>query len=463
VADRAPVDVAVVGAGLAGLVAARDVLAAGRTAVVLEARDRVGGRLLNEQLGDGKVVEVGGQWVGPTQRRILDLGRELSVQTFPTHDEGDNVIRWRGSLRRYSGAIPRLGPVTLATIAITQARLDAMARTVPLGAPWAAPRALEWDGQTFWSWMRRNVPSRGARDLLELAVEAVWAVPSTDISLLHLLFYIHSAGSLDTLLSTEGGAQDRRFVGGSQLVALRLAERLGPDVVRLESPVRRIEHGPEGATVISDGGVVRARRAIVAIPPTLCSRIAYDPPLPGHRDQLTQRMPQGTVTKCIAIYERPFWRAEGLSGQGTSDAGAVNFVFDNSPPEGTPGVLVAFLEGRAAREWGHRRADERREAVLAGLVALFGERAASPERYLERAWAEEEWTRGCYGCSMTAGAWTGFGRSLREPIGPLHWAGSETATVWSGYMDGAVQSGERAASEALAVLNRVPVPEEVPA
>jgi monoamine oxidase len=197
---------------------------------------------------------------------------------------------------------------------------------------------------------------------------------------------------------------------------------------------------------------VRAGRAIVAIPPTLAGRTAYDPPLPAARDQLTQRMPQGTVIKTMAIYDRPFWRDDGLSGGAASDTGPAKVVFDNSPPDGSPGVLLGFLEGDHARRLGRLAADERRGLVLEGHARLFGPQAAQPERFVERSWAEEEWTRGCYGCYMPPGAWTSYGHALRAPIGPLHWAGAETAEVWCGYMDGAVSSGERAAREVLAAV-----------
>jgi monoamine oxidase len=294
------------------------------------------------------------------------------------------------------------------------------------------------------------VASRSARTLLEIATEAVWAQEPGDLSLLHVLFYTHSAGSFDALIGTEGGAQQDRFVGGSQRLALRAAE--GLDVV-LEAPVRTIAHGDDGVRVRGDGGTeVAARRVIVAIPPTLATRIAYDPPLPGYRDQLTQRMAQGTVAKCMAIYDEPFWRANGLTGQATSDAGPVRVTFDNSPPDGRPGVLLGFLEGRHARRAGRMAPADRRKMVVDCFARLFGPRAAKPDGYVERLWAEEEWTRGCYGCAMPTGAWTEFGEALRAPIGPLHWAGAETATVWSGYMDGAVRSGERAAAEALSAL-----------
>jgi monoamine oxidase len=267
-----------------------------------------------------------------------------------------------------------------------------------------------------------------------------------------VLFYTHSGGGFDALIGTSGGAQQDRFVGGSQLIALRLAASLGAERIALEAPVRRIVHGADGVTVAADGVEVRARRAVIALPPTLAGRIAYDPPLPGYRDQLTQRMAQGTVIKCMTIYAEPFWRADGLTGQAASDIGPVRVTFDNSPPDGAPGVLLGFLEGRQARALGRRTPEERRDAVVGCFARLFGPRAASPDGYVERVWADEEWTRGCYGCAMPTGAWTEFGPALRAPIGPLHWAGAETATVWSGYMDGAVSSGERAAADVVAAL-----------
>jgi monoamine oxidase len=470
--EQIEADVAIVGAGLAGLVAARRIAAAGAHPVVVEARARVGGRLLNEEIGDGKVVEVGGQWIGPTQERIAALAAELEVETFPTHDRGRHLVEMRGRLGSYEGPLTEarlslfrdlaraISPLALADFEQARARLDRMAREVPLEEPWMTPKAASWDSQTFATWVRRNTRTEAARSLFELMTEAVWAAEPGDVSLLHVLFYTHSGSGFNTLIGTGGGAQQDRLHGGSQRLALLMAEQLGSERVRLGAPVRRVEHGEGGVAVHADGpdgephGLsVRAQRAIVAIPPTLAGRVAYDPPLPARRDQLTQRMPQGTVIKTMAIYEEPFWRGEGLSGQATSDAGPARVVFDNSPPDGSPGVLLGFLEGRLARQWGARPAGERRAAVLAGHARLFGPRAAQPERFVERVWAEEEWTRGCYGCLMTPGGWTEYGRALRAPIGPLHWAGAETATVWNGYMDGAVRSGERAAAEVLSDLD----------
>jgi len=297
---------------------------------------------------------VGGQWIGPTQDRLAALASELGVDTFPTHGHGHNVIEYSGTLRRYKGTIPRIHPLVLLDVERAQRRLNRLARSVPLQAPWEAPNAANLDGQSAGTWMRRNLATKGGRTLLELGMEAVWAAQPEDMSLLHVLFYIHSAGSLEMLFDTEGGAQQDRFIGGSQLIPLRMAEALGEERIVLGAPVRRIEHSREGVTIHADGNVLRGRRVIIAVAPTLAVRIAYDPPLPGYRDQLTQRMPLGTVAKCMAIYDEPFWRGDGLSGQGASDRGPVRLTFDNSPPDGSPGVLLGFLEGRRAPDRGDR-------------------------------------------------------------------------------------------------------------
>ncbi|MGN6258934.1 MAG: flavin monoamine oxidase family protein [Solirubrobacterales bacterium] len=469
-ASQLEAGVAIVGAGLAGLVAARRLVAAGVRPLVLEARDRVGGRVLNEPIGEGKIVEVGGQWIGPTQDKIAALATELGIGTFPTFDEGRHVIEMGGKRATFAGSFTdaniglvrnlskAISPLALADFEQARVRLDRMAERVPLEAPWDAPKARLWDGQTFASWVRRNTRTAAARSLFELATEAVWAAEPADVSLLHILFYTRSGGGFNSLVGTGGGAQQDRFHGGSQRLASVMTEQLGAERVRLGSPVRRIEHRGDCVVVHAAGGSagsvsVRAQRAIVAVPPTLAGRIDYDPPLPALRDQLTQRMPQGSVIKTMAIYEEPFWRQEGLSGQGTSDVGPARVTFDNSPPDGSPGVLLGFLEGRFARHWATRPAAERREAVLAGHARLFGARAAKPVDFIERIWADEEWTRGCYGCLMTTGGWTEYGRALRAPLDRLHWAGAETATVWNGYMDGAVSSGERAADEVAAQLD----------
>ena len=446
-------DVAVVGAGLAGLAAARALRRSGCDVVVLEARDRVGGRTLNEPIGDGKVVELGAQWVGPTQDRVLALLAELGLETFPSYTRGENLFEREGVLVRYEGTIPKVNPLALAEVGLVMRRVNRMAAQVPPEAPWRAAKAAAWDSQTFETWMRRNVRTAVARDILRLAIIGVWAAEPRDVSLLHVLFYVRSAGSLEMLVDVEGGAQEARVFGGTQLICERAAEQLGPDSLVLSSPVRSISHEDGDVTLISDRVTMRARRAIVAVPPALAGRIHYSPALPALRDGLSQRMAQGSVVKCMAVYERPFWRERGLSGAVTSASGPISVVFDNSPPDGSPGVLLGFFEGKAARDVADLDREERRRIALECMARFFGPEAARAEDYVDRAWGADEWARGCYGGYFPPGGWSDHGPALREPIGPIHWAGAETATVWNGYMDGAVSSGERAAEEVLAALN----------
>jgi monoamine oxidase len=447
----AAADVVVVGAGLAGLSAARRLVDAGAEVVVLEARDRVGGRTLTLPSADGTPIDHGGQWIGPTQHRIAALAERVGLTTYPSYERGLNTEFRDGRAHRFQGQLPDGGGDPATAVAIGQAirELDAMAGRVPLEAPWTAEHALVWDSQTVETWLQARVPAERARAWLRGAIRGTLAAEPRDLSLLHTLFVIGSAGGLATLLATGGGAQERRFHQGAQTISIRLAESLGGRVV-LGAPAQVVRHGEAGVVVEADGRAVSAGRAIVAVPPALAGRIAYRPALPGWRNQLTQRVPMGSVIKVHAIYEEPFWRSEGLSGLAVSDSGPVRVVYDNSPEDGSPGVLVGFIEGEQARAWARRDRADRRAGILACLADYFGERAGRPRELLERSWADEEFSGGCYAGYFPPGVWTSFGQALREPIGRLHWAGTETATVWTSYMEGAVQSGERAADEVLA-------------
>ncbi len=450
--NQTDVDVAVVGAGFAGLAAARELASAGRSVIVLEARNRVGGRTVNAEIGEGQVVELGGQWIGPTQERVAALADAVGVETFPTHTEGANLIRLDGRLRRYRGTIPRLGPLVLLDIARGLRKLNGLSRRIDPAAPWEARDAARLDATSLAEWVERTMFTRTAKRLMRVTTRTAWGAEPEELSMLHMAFYLRSAGSFELMTDTVGGAQQDRLVGGSQDIAIRVAAELGDRVV-LGTPVTRITERAGGLRIAAGRATeVHARRAIVAVPPPLRSRIEFDPPLPATHAQLAQRMPMGWLVKATAIYDEPFWRADGLSGEALNEEGPVTITFDNSPPNGRPGALVGFVGGRDARAFARLGKSERRRAVLGCFESLFGPRAKAAGDYLEQDWATEGWSGGGPVASFATGGWSASGVALREPIGLLHWAGTETATRWSGYIDGAISSGERAAAEALELL-----------
>ncbi|MBN8870050.1 MAG: FAD-dependent oxidoreductase [Solirubrobacterales bacterium] len=449
-------DVVVVGGGLAGLMAARQLAAKGKKVKVLEARGRVGGRTYSPKHA-GVALDVGGQWLGPTQDKVAALAAKLGVKTFKSYWEGQAVYQRNGSrtLFNVTSPIPP-DPDAGETLGLVL-QLEQMAKDISRSEPWKDPKADLYDGQTFETFKLANTTGDGARFLTDLATNAVWACEPRDISLLHLLFYISSAGNETTpgsfirLTSTTGGAQESRFVGGSQQLSIRMAKKLGSRVI-LRAPVRQIRQEKGLCHVVSDKGTWRAKRVIVAVPPAVSAFIDYDPILPSDRAQLIQRFPQGNAIKVQAVYDKPFWREEGLSGYVNSDQGPVKLMYDNSPHDGSAGVLLGFIEGQEARLAGRMSPAARKAAVLANFKQTIGNAAGSPKAYVEKNWASEEWTRGCYGGFLPPGALTGFGPALRKPHGRIHWAGTEHAEIWNGYMDGALRSGEDAAKAALKKL-----------
>jgi monoamine oxidase len=454
----AAVDAVVVGGGLAGLTAARRLVAAGRSVVVLEARDRVGGRTLNHDLGGGDVTEAGGQYVGPTQNHVLALAAELGVATYPGYNPGDSVYVADGRATRYTGDIPP-DAQALPDLAQMILRLDQMAATVPVDAPWTAPDAEKLDGQTVETWVKANtINSARVLQLVNLFLSPALGSRAADVSMLFLLATIAGYGDEDTPgtlergIGSKDGAQDSRLVGGTQRLSLLMAQQLGARVV-LGAPVTSIAQGDGVTVTTADGRAWRGARAVVAIPPPLAVEIAWDPLLPAEHDSLRRRMVLGTLAKCEAIYDRPFWRQDGLNGQALKlgDA-AVPAMFDNTPPDGSPGVLMGFMGGRSWRRWQTASPADRRAAVLRDFAAAFGPKALSPVDYFEQDWVEERWTRGAPTAVLGPGVLTRFGPKLTEPVGAVHWAGTETAGYWNGYMDGAIASGERAAREVLAKL-----------
>ncbi|MEM7309813.1 MAG: FAD-dependent oxidoreductase [Planctomycetota bacterium] len=429
------VDCVVVGAGLSGLMAARTLVKEGYSRVlVLDARDRVGGRTLNQSVALGGYAEAGGQWIGPTQTAIAALMDELQIPSFPTYDAGAFVDDTTGGF----------GPLALLDYGQAQQTINGLAAGIPLDAPWSAPDAASLDGMTVQQWMDANMFTSGGKSLLALEVESTLGAAPAAVSMLYFLFYVHSGTNLQHLSEL---AQESRIVGGSQSISLAMAAQLGPRV-RLNQAVELIRHHEDRVVVETASLRVHARRAVVAMMPKDVAKIAFDPVLPPERVALQDGWVGAPGAKFHAVYPTPFWRDQGKSGQAFSDTQFLALTFDNSPPDGTPGILIGFPGDESSIP-----ADPalRQQLVLESFEHFFGPEAQQNVDYAEYLWQDDPWAGGCVS-PLPPGFLTGFGPALRTPVGPIHWAGTETSEVWCGYMDGAVRAGERAALEVVAAL-----------
>lgn len=435
-------DVVVVGAGFAGLAAARDLIRHGHDVLVLEGRDRVGGRSYTSHVA-GVPVDMGGTFVGPTQDAVLAFAAELGIPTVPTYHDGANLIRWRGAVRSYSGTIPRLSLGGLIDLARVRWQFARIARAVPLTEPWTARRAARLDSQSLGAWLRSVHAGATARDLLAIMTRVTWGCEPDDVSMLHAARYVRAAGGLDRMLDVENGAQQDRFLAGTQHLANTAAAELGDRLV-LQAAVQRIHHHDNGVRLTTEKGCAEARFVVVAIPPAHRSSIEFTPPLPAEHQELVNHWPQGRLSKAYAAYATPFWRSKGYSGEALSDEGPVFITFDVSPRPDGPGVLLGFVD---ARTFDGLPADQRRQRALDCFVSLFGDEARTPLGYIDQRWGAEEFAPGGPTAAVPPGSWTRYGPWLRRPVGPIHWAGTETADAWTGFLDGAVRSGQRAAAE----------------
>ena len=437
----AVIDVAIIGAGLAGLTAARDLrLAGSESFMVLEAQARVGGRTLNHELGDGYISEAGGQWIGPGQTAVADLARELDVGTFTTYYQGETVFlagdgRVAMDLKGSFGTDLKLAE-----------QLDELARGVPSGAPWKAARAAELDALSVGDWLAKQNLSAQGRIGWDISTQLSGGTPPAGMGLLHFLSMINSANSrYEQLDSIKDSAQETRFFGGSQILSQKMAEALG-DKVRLSTPVRRITEWDQSVVSLhTDRGVVRARRVIMAIQPALCQQLSFSPALPEPRSELQRHWPAYSPGRKTAhVYARPFWRERGLNGHILQANGPLLWAYDNSPPDGSIGVINAFIT-----QAGVPSDPQLAEPLLSALFAqALGEEALHPLQFHDHDWGQDPWSISCVS-AIPPGFWTRYGEALHPPVGQLIWSGTETADIWAGYMDGAVRSGHRAALQAL--------------
>jgi monoamine oxidase len=449
VEERIDADVCVVGAGYAGLTAALRLHQAGKSVALLEARDRIGGRIWTQHLSDGTPIDRGGGWLAPKHDVMFKLAAEFGVTTYKTYVNGAHLLVGEDRTRRYTGLIPKISPLAVLTIARAQLRVDRMAKKVPVEAPWTAKKAAEWDRMTVADFVEHSgIRTKLARDLFEMAVRGLFTGPLEDTSFLDMLMLVRGHGSINTLFSIENGSQENLVNGGAGSIAARMSEALG-DAVRLNSPVRGITQREDSLVVDAGDVSVAARHAVVALPPSLIPDIVFDPALTDDRLALYRKAVAGPETKSLVVYDEPFWREDGFSGQTSEPNSASEVTLDASPASGSPGVLASFRFGAVAEKFDNLSEDDRRQALLERLTARLGPRAAKPIDFVETPWWKEEWTKGCSMAHFPPGVLTRYGHLLREPYGNVHWAGTETSVVSHGAMDGAARSGERAAAEIL--------------
>ena len=439
-------DVLIVGAGAAGLTAANELKKAGLSVAVLEARDRVGGRLWTDTI-EGAMLEIGGQWISPDQTALIETVADLGLDTFSRYREGDSVyVGPDGTAHRFTGEMFPVSPETEAVIAHLTERLDAMVAEIDPDRPWAHEKAAEWDSVSWDAWLRAQTDDDEAvRNLAFATGSAMLTKPTHAISLLESLLMAASAGSYSNLVDADF-ILDKRVVGGLQQVPLLLAERLGEDVF-LNQPVRTLEWSDEGVTAVADGMTVRARQAILALAPVLYSRISFVPALPRLQHQMHQHLSMGFVIKVHAVYETPFWREKGLSGTAFSPYELSHEAYDNSNHGEERGTLVGFVSDLNADGVFELSADERKQRILTSLSHYYGPEALDPVVYYESDWGSEEWTRGAYAASFDLGGLSRYGKHLREAVGPIHFACSDLAGAGYQHVDGAIRMGRLVAAQ----------------
>lgn len=438
-------DVIVVGAGAAGLKAALELKAKGLSVIVLEARDRIGGRAMPGEVA-GRTVDFGGQWVGAQQKLLRAEAATCDVPLYPQYTEGKSLISIGDKVTAYNSAVPKLSLLALLDAARVGSIWDKQIRKLPAGAPWKAEKAKEWDSVSLEAWLEKNNWSDEGRSLLRTIATAILCTDPDQVSYLYFLEVLRQGQGLETMLAVEGGSQQDKLLGGAWLVFKRMADKLG-DAIKLSAPVRKIEQDHAGVRVSTDQDIYSAKRVIVTVPPQLAAQIDYFPALPVKKIGLLRRMPMGSVIKMHIAYPTPFWREKGLNGAALSTDRTLSMVYDQSPGDGSVGILVGLIEGHHAVELSTLGRDGRRAAVLADLVHYFGEDASNPLEYVDHDWIADEWAQGGYGAHMPPGVMTAYGEALREPSGRIHWAGTETATEWLGYFEGALESGIRVAAE----------------
>ncbi|GAA3679923.1 NAD(P)/FAD-dependent oxidoreductase [Arthrobacter ginkgonis] len=446
-------DVVIIGAGPTGLTAAHELRKAGKTVAVLEARDRVGGRTWTDVIG-GATIEIGGQWISPDQTGLYSLLEEFGIETYPRHKEGTSVfVGPDGKRIEYTGEDFPIAPEKVAEMDKLIAVMDELAAQIDPDRPWEHARAEELDMISFHHWLRTLTDDEDAATNIGLFIAGgMLTKPAHTFSALQALLMAASAGSFSNLVN-EDFILDRRIVGTMQGVSKTVAAHLGEDVVFLNNPVLKLDWSEEGVTAYGATVTVSAKKAIVAVPPNLYSRISYNPPLPRKKHITHQHQSMGLVIKVHAVYDTPFWRAKGLSGTGFAPTQIVSEVYDNTFYEDTRGTLVGFISDVHADAMFELSEEERKARILADLANFLGDEALTPEVFYLSDFGSEEWTRGAYATSYDLGGLFRFGPDQSVPTGAIHWASSDLAGEGYQHVDGAVRMGRRTAALIIAALD----------
>ncbi|KAK0542165.1 hypothetical protein OC846_006737, partial [Tilletia horrida] len=461
-----PLDSLIIGGGFSGLYAAKTLTAAGKSYVVLEARNRTGGRVENGQLAVGGYTEVGGEFFGPTQDYALALAKEFNVPLFEAYNKGKNVYYFNGkralasSTSIFGQAIPNIDLISLAQILAAQSSINDMASKINVQTPWnTSAKTTAWDQQTFGAWLDARGLTKTARAVLDTATTSLFSVTPENVSLLFAISYIAAAGdaknkgTFDRITSTAGGGQNFRVVGGTQILATKLADELGSEHIVLNSAVQSVIKGQDGTYSVKtrEGKTYSAKHIIVAMSPPVAAKIEFSPALSDDRVQLQQRTKMGNIGKAIATYKEPFWRKSGLSGQAISGSGTVRATFDQSLHDGSVYGLMGFIEADEMKQLDGASDQQIIELVTKDFVNYFGSQAANATSWLIKRWDSEEFSLGGpTALFQQTGVFSKYGPALRAPVGNVHFAGTESSDYWTGYIDGALRAGERAAKEVIA-------------
>ncbi|MDE5414506.1 flavin monoamine oxidase family protein [Alkalihalobacterium chitinilyticum] len=436
------VNVVIIGAGLSGLTAAFELKKQDISFTILEARDRAGGRIYSLK-EDHFGLDLGAQWISTHHEKMKRLIAEYDLETISTSQKGKTIYEQRGRVKEVNGFLPPVSRLALMDLFKVKRKINHMIKQLPDEAPWNSELGQSLDQITMQDFVNASMFTDEGKIHFTLLAEEELSTKMYNVSALDVFWFLKSAGSVNKLLSAE---QYWIREGASSLVE-SMAERL-EDYIEYNRPVEEVKYDSYNEAVVSSGEKQwKAKKVIITVPPNITGNIKFDPELPKARTALQKESDFPFVMKMVVVYDKPFWREAGLNGSLFSDQGPISLTMDSSPKDQRFGVLTILIGGENAQIYSKMGQEYRRNETIKTLVRFFGEKAGTPIQVYEKDWSEDKWTRGGYGSHFPPGTLTKYGNALTEPVGPIHWAGSETATKWRLYMEGAVQSGQRAAEE----------------